>query len=191
MFRQQWRVLQMLVAALFSLAMVGCASFGGPRVIRLDQADLIRLIERQFPLERRAFELIDLRVDRPDLVFLPDANRLAITLDVEAGERISGRRYRGQLAFDSALRIDQIGHAVRLNQVRVTRLVFDDLSASLSPVVDRLGGLVAEQVLEGLPIYRFRDQDLRRAEGMNLRPGDVNITARGVEISLLPLKQAR
>ena len=67
------RLLLPLAAALLA----SCAGLGGPKVITLDEAELARLVARHFPLERRAFELIELRVEAPQMALLPQSNRLA------------------------------------------------------------------------------------------------------------------
>jgi hypothetical protein len=69
----------------------------------------------------------------------------------------------------------------------VQRLQFDGASAPLQLLLDRLGGLLAEQLLRDALIYRFTPEDLERAGRRGYRPGAVAVTARGVEITLAPV----
>jgi hypothetical protein len=84
------------------------------------------------------------------------------------------------------LRHEPSDQSVRLAQVRVEKLRLDGLPAGLQPVVERIGPLVAEQLLEGLSLYRFTPEDLRRLGDRGYAPGAVNVTPRGVEVTLRP-----
>lgn len=176
-----------LLPAAAALLLAGCAGLGGPKVITLDEAELARLVAKNFPLERRALEILDLRLDAPRTTLQPQGNRLATELELQATERLSSRRYQGRLAMDYRLRYDDAAQAVRLTDVRVQRLQFDDASERLQPYVERLGGLLAEQLLRDAVIYRFKPEDLEKAGRRGYQPGAVTVTARGVEITLAPL----
>ena len=176
-----------LVAAAV-LILPGCAQFAGPRVITLSEADLVRLLDKQFPFERRFLEVLEVHVAAPRLTLLPQANRIAAVLELQTNDRLGGRSYRGRLAMDYALRYDEASQAVRLAQVKVDRIEFDAIPAALQPAIDRLGPLLAEQLLKDQPIYRFKPEDLRNAQGLGYTPSAVTVTARGVEITLAPLR---
>ena len=178
---------RILLPALAVLLAAGCAGLGGPKVIVLDEAEIARLVAKNFPLERRALEVLELRLDTPRVALQPERNRLSTELALEATERLSARRFRGQLAMDYGLRYDEAAQAVRLADVRVQRLQWDAGSERLQPYVERLGTLLAEQVLRDAVIYRFKPEDLEKAGRRGYRPGAVTVTSRGVEITLAPL----
>ena len=173
------------LACLLALLLAACAS--GPRTITLGEPELARLIEKQFPFERRVFEVIDVRVVAPRVKLLPESNRVATELDITTEERIFGRSQHGLLAMDYALRYDEAAQAVRLSDVRVGRLQLDGVSAQAQASANRLGAALAEMMLQDMVIYRFKPEDLDRAQGRGLRPGAVTVTSRGVEITLLPI----
>ena len=110
---------RILLPALAVLLAAGCAGLGGPKVIVLDEAEIARLVAKNFPLERRALEVLELRLDTPRVALQPERNRLSTELALEATERLSARRFRGQLAMDYGLRYDEAAQAVRLADVRV------------------------------------------------------------------------
>ncbi len=167
--------------------LAGCASVIGPRVITLTEADLARQIERQFPLERKLLGELNIRVEAPRIKLLPESNRIGTELDFTGSLNRTARSSRGQIVLDYALRYDEPGQSIRLTQVRVTRLQFDTLRDQPKAAVDKFGSLLAEQLLQDLPIYRLRPEDLKNAEGKGYRPGAVTVTSRGVEVTLLPL----
>ena len=167
--------------------LVGCASVVAPRVITLSEKDLSRQIERQFPLERSLLGALTIRVETPRVSLLPESNRIGTELDFSGSLARSARTSRGQIALDYALRYDEPSKSVRLTQVRVTRLQFDGLRDQPKAAVDKFGTMLAEQVLHDLPLYRFKPEDLKNAEGKGLRPGSVTVRQRGVEITLVPI----
>ena len=184
--RQRRRFLLRLGGVACAALAAGCAGLGGPRVITLSEADLARALARQFPFEGRVLQLVDLRVHTPRLRLLPETNRLATDLQVSLGERLLRGGYRGALSLDYGLRYEPSDQSVRLAQVRVQHLRFEGLPSALQPVIDGIGPLVAEQLLQDLSIYRFTPEDLDAVRGRGYEPGEVNVTRRGVEITLLP-----
>ncbi len=176
-----------LFIGLLALWLAACAGPFGPKTITLGERELARLIEKQFPFERRIFDVIDVRVATPRVTLLPESNRVATELDIATHERLFGRSQRGQIAMDYGLRYDETEQAVRLNDVRVNRLTLDGLSAQGQSIGNRLGSVLAEAMLNDMILYRFKPEDLNKAEGRGYRPGAVTVTARGVEITLVPI----
>lgn len=169
--------------------LTGCAGFGGPTVITLTEAELQRLLAREFPLNRRLLEVLQVELPAPTLALQPERNRLGLTFTAQVQDRLTQRPLRGELGFDTALRFEPRDASVRLTQVRVNRLrrLADERPTAVSPaegLLSSVGAAVAERMLEDLPIYTLsaeRRADLRR---LGLAPGAVTVTARGVEITL-------
>jgi hypothetical protein len=166
--------------------MAGCAGLGGPKVITLSETDLAARLDRQLPFERRLLEVFEVHITAPRIRLMPEANRLATEFDVEVSDRVFGRAVSGRLALDYALRYDAQAQAIRLADVHVGTLAIDGVPGNAASAAQSIGPLVAEQLLEGLPIYRFRPEDLKTAQGLGFEPGGVAVTSRGVEITLRP-----
>jgi hypothetical protein len=185
--------LSTLVRLLCMLAVAGvvtaCATLGGGRVITFSQADMARLLEQHGPFERRLLEVLDVRVQRPTVRLNNLTDRLNSTFDVTATERLSRNTLRGRMDVDYGLRYDAEEKAIRMTDVRVNSLDLDDVPVAKRSGSRNLAGLIAEHLLEGTVLYRFKPSDLRTAEGRGLKPADVKVTSRGVEISLAPLGQ--
>jgi len=169
-----------------SIALAACATLGGVRTLTLSEAELNERLQRQLPIERRMLELLEIRLSEPRLRLLPQSNRVALDLDVSSRERLSGRGHQGHIALDFALRYDEPSQSIRLEQVRVNEFLIQDLPAKQQAQIGRLGGLLAEQVLKDLAIYRFKSKDLQAAQGLGYAPGTVTVTSRGVEVKLVP-----
>ena len=162
--------------------LAGCAGLGEARKLTLSQADLQRWIERQFPLQRRLLEVIDLQVARPALRLLPERNRIAADLDLVASERLTGRTARGTLALEGALRYEPSDASIRLAQVQVQEVRLDLGSGPLSPSSARIGTLLTERLLDGLVLYRADAQRAQRLQQAGITAAEITVTARGVEI---------
>lgn len=190
-------LITLVASAAGPVLLSGCAGLGGPTVITLGEAELVGLVNRAFPLQRRLLEVLDVQLSAPHLHLLPERNRLAVDLTLTTQERLLGGSGRGRLGFDSALRWEPADATVRLNQVRVQQLGFDSGGAPALDAVaaspsasgpasgaQRLGRTLAERLLEDLVIYRLSPERQASLRQLGLQPGAVTVTARGVEITL-------
>lgn len=170
------------------LMLAGCAGLGGPQTLTLRPRDLEELLARRFPLERRVLEVLDLTVSKPSVQLLPERNRLATAFEVATRDRLFGTSWRGQLALDAALRWVTADSTLRLQEVRVSQFRFDGAeSLGRRDQAERIGALLAERVLEDLVVYRPTAEHLERLQRQGVAPGAVQVTPRGVELTLTPI----
>ncbi len=180
MNRRQWAA-ALAAAIAVPAGLVGCANLG-PRQVTLSEADLQTLLERQFPLQRRLLEVIDVDIALPVLRLLPERKRIATELELRATERLSGRTVRGSLALDYALRYEPSDASVRLTQVRVQAAQLDLGSGPLAPSAARVGALLAERLLDDAALWRADAQRLRLLQRAGVAAADIDVSARGIEI---------
>jgi hypothetical protein len=171
------------------LGTLGCAGLGGPRTVGVSESELALLLSRQFPLERKVLEVIDLQVANPQLHLLPDRNRVGTELDVFALDRLFGTRAQGHLALDYSLRFEPSDHTIRMVQVRVRDLTLDSGSNGLHGAAQRIGTLVAEEMLEDLPVYKMKPNLADQMERQNLAAGPILVTAKGIQMTVGPRAQ--
>lgn len=178
------RLLCIKLAAMVCLA--GCADLAGPQRITLSADDVARLLDRQFPQERRVLEVLDVTLQAPTVRLLADRNRLAAVLDVGVRERLLGGRWKGRLDFDAALRWEPRDRTLRLSQVRVADLQLTSTGAEVRTPAERLGAALAERVLEDLVLYTLPADRAEALRASGVAPAGAAITTRGVEITLSP-----
>jgi hypothetical protein len=166
-------------------AAAGCASFD-PRHVTLSQAELQSLLERQFPRQQRVMELLDVSLTKPSLRLVPERNRIATALDLAATERLSGRSLRGSLAIEHALRFEPSDGTVRLANVKVDAIQLELAGTPLSGQAARLGGLLAERLLDDFVIYRVGDDKRAVLSRAGVNNADVAVTSNGVELKFRP-----
>jgi len=171
-------------ALLAALLIAGCASVDSARTMTFSEAEIGRLLQERAPMTRRLLEVLDVRVENPRVRLLPFSNRLSTDLDVATTERTSGKTYKGRMSVDYGLRYDDLAKAIRMTEVRVNELEIAGLPSPRQSGLSRLGTLIAEQLLEDAVVYRFKPGELMSAEGRGVKPGDISVTSRGVQITL-------
>jgi hypothetical protein len=71
--------------------------------------------------------------------------------------------------------------------VNVTQLKFDGLPSRVESAAQGLGPWLVQQAFERQALYRLRPEDVQRAAAAGLKPGALQITSQGIELSLVPL----
>jgi CRISPR/Cas system-associated endoribonuclease Cas2 len=169
-----------------ALQLAGCAVLDAPTTVRLTQADIEQLVERNFPIDRALLEVYDVTVNAPKLRLVPERNRLVAVVDVRARDRLFSSTWQGQLSFDAALRWEPRDQTLRLTQVRVQDLALAKPGTLNRSTVERLGAALAERVMEDSSIYRLSAERAAQLRKLGVEPGAVTVTSRGVEITFAP-----
>lgn len=175
------------LAGLALVLVAGCAGLGSHN-ITLSQADLQRLIDKQFPRDQRLFELLDVKMARPVVQLVPERNRVVTALDLSAVERLSGKTVRGSFALEHGLRYEPSDATLRLANVRVNDLKLDVAGTALHGQVARLGAALAERALDDFVIYRVADDKREALRRAGVQNAEIAVTPRGVELKFAESK---
>ncbi|WP_310463024.1 hypothetical protein [Sphaerotilus sp.] len=166
----------------------GCASTG-PREFTLSERQILVTLAERFPANRRVLEIFDVRLASPKLKLLPAEDRLMLGFDLGVQERmLTSRTFKGNLMFSSGLRFDTGDSTVRLARVRRENIAIDGLPSLLASNVNRWGGLLAEDLLEGAVVHKVEQSAIDQAARMGLRPGALKVTEGGVMVTLEPIR---
>lgn len=178
-----------LLGASGLLALGGCAGLLTPTSWTVPEAELQRLLARDFPQQRRVLEVVDVDIGLPALTLLPDTHRLATLTAVNARERLFGGRWSGRLGVEAGLRWHPEDASVRLADVRVTTLAPSD--GSVLPSQSRaIATALAELMLRDRTLYRVPPERLARLREHGVEPASLDVTAQGLVIGLKPLRAA-
>ena len=170
-----------ILGAALALLLSACAGLLQPREVVISEAKLQQMLEQRFPMDRRALEVFDVKLEVPRLQLQPSANRVRTELALRASERLLRSTYQGSLSLNYGLRLDSADLSLRLVDVRVEAMNLQAGSAALPAAWGRLGAVLAEQALEGQVIHRFKPEDFH-----GLRPGELSVTPAGLRLALLP-----
>jgi hypothetical protein len=164
----------------------GCASLVGTHDVDISESQLTLLLARQFPMERKVMEVIDLNIANPQLELMPQGNRIGTELDVTALDRLFGSTAMGHVKLDYALRFQPADHTIRMTQVRVRELTLSSGSNNLRGAAQRIGGLVAENALDNLVLYRMKPAQADEMDRLDLVASPITVTSRGLHMTVSP-----
>jgi len=171
------------VLALLTL-LSGCAGLIGTHDVDISESQLALLMARQFPMERKVMEVVDLEITSPVLTLIPQDNRVGTELDVTAVDRLFGNSATGHVRLDYGLRFQPSDHTIRMTQVRVRELTLASGSSNLHGAAQRLGGLVAENALENLVLYRMKPAQADEMDRLDLVASPITVTPQGLHMSV-------
>ena len=164
----------------------GCTSLIGAHDVNISESQLALLLARQFPMERKVLEVIDLNITNPQIELIPQGNRVGTELDVTALDRLFGSSAMGHVKLDYGLRFQPSDHTIRMTQVRVRELTLSSGSNNLRGASQRIGGLVAENALENLVLYRMKPAQADEMDRLNLVASPITVTAQGLHMAVSP-----
>jgi hypothetical protein len=164
----------------------GCASLIGTHDVDISESQLTLLLARQFPMDRKVLEVIDLNIANPQIALIPQGNRVGTELDVTAVDRLFGSSAMGHVKLDYGLRFQPADHTIRMTQVRVRELTLSSGSNNLRGAAQRIGGLVAENALENLVLYRMKPTQADEMDRLNLVASPITVTPQGLHMTVSP-----
>ena len=164
----------------------GCAALIGTHDVDISESQLTLLLSRQFPMERKVLEVVDLAITNPVLTLIPQGNRVGTDLDVAATDRLFGNSATAHIRLDYGLRFQPSDHTIRMTQVRVRELTLASGSSNLHGAAQRIGGLVAENALEDLVIYRMKPAQADEMDRLGLVASPITVTPQGLHMTVSP-----
>lgn len=177
--------------SLLALALSGCALLQpGPRTVAISEARLAQAIAAQFPFNSRYMELFDVSLAVPRVRLMPDENRIGTELGYSVGALLLGsRQMQGTLNLSYGLRFEPSDGTVRLADVRVEGFEVPGVPQAYASRANRLGGLMAENLLRDFVIHRVKAEDLQLAQGWGYQPGALQVVPGGLQLQLNPVKR--
>lgn len=164
-----------------------CASIVGPRTVTITQDELQQKLAAKFPLQKRVLEVFNVTVTTPSLMLQPQSNQIATELKMTVHDRLMNRDYQGVFGASFGLRFDPGAGALKLANVRVSKVEINGASPLVSnALLGNLGRMLVEDQLEGYAIYRFKPEDLRSADRWGYTVGGIDVAAQGLLVHLQP-----
>ncbi len=146
---------------------------------------LQQAVATRFPLRYPVGGLLDLNVQTPRLRLLPETNRLATDMVVQAAGPVLGRSYNGTFEVDFGLRYEASDQTICAQQLRVNALRFPELPPGPAELLNAYGPALAEKTLQNVVLHQLRPQDLALPDAMGLQPESITVTPRGLAISFI------
>ena len=153
-----------LTASIIALALSAGCSAPGRFIIRVDQAEILRRVDRRFPIarEKLVFKVV---LERPEVRLNPDTDRVEIGLEivgVVAGVVVGRSRAR----VSGGVRYQRDGAMFVLTDPRVEQLDLAHMPGRFEEPTRAALNRVAAEVLPAVPLYKLRKDRHRLARAM-------------------------
>jgi hypothetical protein len=153
---------------------------------RISRAQLQRVLAERFPRRYAVAGLVELEMQEPQLQLLPQQNRIASELAIDAAGPALARGYTGFIDLDFALRYEASDRTLRAWQIRVQSVRLPGLAPDAAALIDAYVRSAAKRALLEVVVHRLRPADLALADTMGLEPGNITVEADGLAIEFVP-----
>ena len=149
-----------------------------------NRSELQAMLAKQFPRSQRYAAIVTVALSDPQLGLNAVANRAVITARVSiASPLLRAGQVDGMVALSSALRYDAAVRALRLEQPEVERLELQGVSGGDAERLQQIGGLVAQELLQGQILRTFTAEELSFGR-KTYEIGDITVLADGIKVQL-------
>ena len=148
------------------------------------RSELQLMIAARFPLAQRYAQMITVRLSDPQLGLNPATNRAAIAARVLIDSPLlRAGQVGGAVELSSALRYDTAMRALLLEKPKAERLELQGVSGADAARLQQIGGLVAQELLQGQVLRTFTADELSFGKKI-YEVGDITIVADGIKVQL-------
>jgi len=176
-----------LLIVLSAVLLTSCAGWFGPREVELSVAQLQDALNRKFPFNSRILELFNVRLTNPRLTLQPETNRIVTNMDASIAPPFTGRSWDGSFTLSGRLALDPARRAVVLADPRMENFALSGFDSRYASQINRIGAVLAEQLLQDMPLYTFAPEDFRYS-GTNLVPSQITTKSNGLVVTFVPAR---
>ena len=152
---------------------------------KVSRRQLEQVLRQRFPLSYAVAGLLQLRIQTPRLRLLPEQNRLAGELAIDASGEALRRSYSGDVDLDFALRYEPRDRTIRAHQIRVLAVRLPGLPPDAALWIDAYARAFARRTLLEVVLHTLSPEDLALPATMGLEPGSITVTADGLVIGFV------
>ncbi|WP_238136735.1 DUF1439 domain-containing protein [Variovorax sp. JS1663] len=141
-------------------------------------------IAKRFPVQQRYAEIFTVGLRDPRLGLDATTNRAAITAVLSiASPLLQPSTVEGVVSISSALKYDAPARALRLDQPRAERLELQGVTGRDAERLQRIGAMVAQELLRGQPLRTFTAEELTVGR-KTYEIGDITVQQDGITVEL-------
>lgn len=180
-------VILVCLVPLIALLLSSCAAFIGPRDVAFPLTKLQQSVDKRLPFSQRYLGLFEITANKAQLSLPTEQNRLSMATDVTVAMLLLGKSWSGKMAISGVLTLDNPHNAVTLQEPKLDSLVLNGLDDTYAAQVTQIGNLLARQLLNGVPLYTFKPEDLRYA-GVAFMPTKIGTKPENLMVTFEPVK---
>ncbi|MFM9928101.1 DUF1439 domain-containing protein [Variovorax sp. H27-G14] len=141
-------------------------------------------IAKRFPVAERYAEIFMVGLRDPQLALNAQTNRAAITATLTiASPLLAASPVQGLVSVSSALKYDAATRALRLDQPKAERLTLEGVEGRDAERLERVGALVAQELLQGQMLRSFTADELTVGR-KTYEIGDITVQDNGIKVQL-------
>jgi hypothetical protein len=148
------------------------------------QAQVQEALQRKFPLERSASQILDVTLSNPLVGMAPDRNRVTVQLDARLASPLMPNPVNGVFTLSTQLAYDEASHSVILVSPTVDNTQVTGDAAQYAQQINAAGAVLATRFLDRYPIYTFKPEQLQFA-GVNYEPGTITVLTNGIRVQIV------
>lgn len=165
--------------------LAGCATnFILPHEIKFSHRELSERLSKRFPVEKSVAGLLDVKLSRPRVDAIEETGkpiRLGFTFDADVKLLLTNKNMSGTVVMSGFPRYKPATREIFLSDARVDALRADNMPDAISAAMAKAASAIAQDYLEGRPLYSFKEEDLKRY-GMTLNPQRVDVHRDGIAL---------
>lgn len=176
-----------LLIVLSTVLLSSCAGWLGPRDVDISIAQLQDALNRKFPFNSRILELFNIQLTNPKLTLQPETNRIVTMMDASVAPPFTGKSWNGSFTLSGRLALDPARRAVVLAEPRMENFALSGIDGKYATQINRIGAVLAEQLLKDVPLYTFGPEDFRYS-GTNFVPSQITTKSTGLVVTFVPAR---
>ncbi|MGS0744182.1 DUF1439 domain-containing protein [Glaciimonas sp. GG7] len=173
------------LAGVFLLS--SCAMLIGTRDVDFPLPKLQESLNKRLPFTKRYLGLIEVTASNAKLALDETQGRLLVDMDVIMGLPLIGKSWTGTLSMSGVVALDAAHNAVVLNDTHLDKIVLGNMDNAYSGQATQIGGLLARELLQSVPLYSFKPEDLRYV-GVTFAPTMIVTKADRLVVTFEPQK---
>ena len=178
----------MAIFALISVFLLSsCAMLIGTRDVDFSLISLQQSLNKRLPFTKRYLGLIDVTASNAQLALDADLGRLHVDIDVTMALPLARKSWSGKLAMSGVVTLDAAHNAVILNDPQLDKITLANLDGAYSEQATQIGGLLARELMQSVPLYSFKPEDLRYV-GVTFVPTKIVTKADRLVVTFEPQK---
>jgi hypothetical protein len=172
---------------LLTMLLSSCAALIGPRDVEFPLSKMHQSLDKRLPFSQRYMTLFDVTASQAKLTLPLGQDRLSIDTDVTVALPLLGKSWSGKMQISGVLALDNLHNAVILTAPRLGQLGFQGVDKNYAAQVAQIGNFLAAQMLDKVPLYTFKPEDLRYA-GVTFMPTKIGTKPESLVITFEPVK---
>jgi hypothetical protein len=174
------RYIFILISALF----LGACATLTERTVTVTEAQIQQKIQAKLLAPITVMRIFNVALSQPVIRLDGQTERVTALLDAVVSNPLS-RTVNGKATISGKLRFDAATQSVLLTEARIDALNIDGLGGRYSELISVLGQQLGADVLNDLPLYTLKPEDLTVA-GIAFTPKQMRVTPQGLQVTLSP-----